>query len=320
MAYKILRPDGTTLLTLADNVVDQSATSLALVGKNWSGYGEFINNNFVRLLSNSASVTSRPPRSPITGQIWYDTGIRRLKVYDNGFKTINGVPFSSITPVTIQTGDLWYDTTNGQLKLYNGLESVTIGPAYPSDAGENGWVIPSENQTVNDEDTDTVQDVLVLKSFGESLAIANGKDSFIATTSTAAVYLPTAFPEPEIVKGITVSGDLRVYGQMTNQGMSSSFNIDNISPFPNDDPTNPSHIDFQNNVIINLLDKMFPPNANLTGLYQHPGLPVGSMCRVAVYKSDGSNQQVRLFRTTGTPGASQWEAWNGIFTLKNIID
>jgi hypothetical protein len=321
MAYKILKSDGTTLITLADSVVDQSATSLALVGKNYSGYGEFLNNNLVRMLSNSASSTSRPPRSPLTGQLWYDTGVKRLKVYDGGFRTINGVPFSSSVPTAILTGDFWYDSTNEQLKLYNGLESVVIGPDYPASAGENGWVIPSDSLTVNDADTDSAQDVLILKSYNQSVAIVNGGPAFETTTGTATEYLPTAYPNPEVVTGLTISNDLRVYGQMSNHGMTAAFNIDNIVPLGNNDVTDPVQIDIQNNLISPFLDKMFPTNAKTTGTYRYPGMPIGSLARVAIWKTDGTSSQVRLFRTVGTVGASFWQAWNlPEFTLKNIID
>jgi hypothetical protein len=316
MAYKILRPDGTTLITLADNVVDQSATSLALVGKNWSGYGEFMNNNFVRLLSNSASTGSKPPRSPITGQIWYDTSVKRLKVYDSGFRTVNGVPFNSTTPTTLLPGDLWYDTSNNQLKLFDGLESVVVGPPYPFSAGENGWVIPNEDSTVDDAETESAQNVLVLKSYGESLAIANSGDAFTATTSTAAIYLPLAYPVPEVVTGITVSGDLRVYGQMTNHGMTTAFNVDHLTPGYSDF-NNPSNVIVQNNKIVDLLNVMLPPNTKSTGTYQYPGLPDGSVSRIAVYRNDGSNQ-VRLFRTAINNSTSTWQAWN-LFAGTNII-
>ncbi len=321
MAYKILRSDGTTLITLADNTVDQSSTSLALVGKNYSGYGEFLNNNFVKILSNSASSTSLPPRSPLTGQLWYDTSIKRLKVYDGGFRTINGVPFSPSVPITILSGDLWFDTVNSQLKLYNGLDSLIIGPTYPSSAGENGLVITSDSATLNDADTDSAQDVLILKSYDESVAVVNGGSAFEATTSTAAIYIPTAYPNPDVVKGITVPYDLRVYGQMSNHAMTAGFNIDEIVPIGNNNVTDPVQIDIQNNLICNFLDKLFPANAKTTGTYRHPGMPLGSLARVAVWKTDGSASQVRLFRTVGTVGSSYWQAWNlPEFTLKNIID
>jgi hypothetical protein len=321
MAYKILKSDGTTLITLADNVVDQSATSLALVGKNYSGYGEFFNNNFVKLLSNSASSTSRPPRSPLTGQLWYDTAIKRLKIYDGGFRAVNGVPFSRQVPATLIPGDLWYDVTNNQLKLYDGLVSVIIGPSYPATAGENGLLIPTESVTVNDVDTNSAQDVLILRSYDESVAIINGGPAFETTTSTAATYLPTAYPNPDVVTGLTIPNDLRVYGQMSNHAMTAGFNIDEIVPLGNSDVTDPAQIDNQNSLISNFLDKMFPATPKTTGTYRHPGMPLGSLARVAVWKTNGTSSQVRLFRTVGTVESSNWQAWNlPEFALKNIIN
>jgi len=73
MAYTISNTDGTTLVTLGDRTIDRTTTSLTLVGKNYSGYGEFINNNFIKLSANSASSSSSPPRTPLKGQLWYDT-------------------------------------------------------------------------------------------------------------------------------------------------------------------------------------------------------------------------------------------------------
>ena len=58
MAYTILNTDGTTLLLLADGTVDQSATSLALVGRNVNSYGQYLNNDLVKILANSANTSS----------------------------------------------------------------------------------------------------------------------------------------------------------------------------------------------------------------------------------------------------------------------
>jgi hypothetical protein len=153
------------------------------------------------------------------------------------------------------------------------------------------------------------------------VAIVNGGPAFETTTGTATEYLPTAYPNPEVVTGLTISNDLRVYGQMSNHGMTAAFNIDNIVPLGNNDVTDPVQIDIQNNLISPFLDKMFPTNAKTTGTYRYPGMPIGSLARVAIWKTDGTSSQVRLFRTVGTVGASFWQAWNlPEFTLKNIID
>ena len=49
MAYTINRTDGTAIATITDGTVDNS-TSLTLFGKSYSGFGEGLNENLVKLL------------------------------------------------------------------------------------------------------------------------------------------------------------------------------------------------------------------------------------------------------------------------------
>ena len=78
MAYTIVKSDGTVLTTIADGTINTSSTSLGLPGRNYAGYGETIDTNFVHLTENFASTT--PPTNPLKGQIWYDTTNSVLKV------------------------------------------------------------------------------------------------------------------------------------------------------------------------------------------------------------------------------------------------
>ena len=48
MAYTINKFDGTLLSTVDDGTIDQT-TSLRFVGKNYAGYGEIQNENFLHL-------------------------------------------------------------------------------------------------------------------------------------------------------------------------------------------------------------------------------------------------------------------------------
>ena len=61
----------------ADGTID-STTDLKLIGKNYAGYGEVQNENFVFLLENFAN--ANPPARPISGQLWFDTTEVKLKV------------------------------------------------------------------------------------------------------------------------------------------------------------------------------------------------------------------------------------------------
>ena len=62
MAYTINKTDGTVVATITDGTIDNT-TSLTLFGKSYSGFGEFLNEDLVKLLENSAS-SSAPTARP----------------------------------------------------------------------------------------------------------------------------------------------------------------------------------------------------------------------------------------------------------------
>src|ERR1700691_1871907 len=98
MSYTIKLTNGTILVTLADQTTDDVSTSLTLVGKNVNSYGTFINDNFVKLLENSAFSTS--PTSPLVGQLWFSTIDQRMYFYNNSqqFKPLGGALVSATQP------------------------------------------------------------------------------------------------------------------------------------------------------------------------------------------------------------------------------
>ena len=71
MAYTIVKSDGTTLTTIANGTINTSSTSISLPGRNYAGYGEYLDTNFVHMLENFAD--SSVPANPIRGQLWYNT-------------------------------------------------------------------------------------------------------------------------------------------------------------------------------------------------------------------------------------------------------
>ena len=130
MAYTINTYNTNQLTVVQDGTIDQT-TDIKLVGKNYAGYGEIQNENFVFLLENFAG-GNQPPRA-ITGQIWFDTVNSKLKFYDSTkWRTTGGAEISATAPAGLATGDFWWDTTNEQLKVYNGTDYVLVGP---QDAG-----------------------------------------------------------------------------------------------------------------------------------------------------------------------------------------
>ena len=81
MAYTVSTTSGSSV-TVADGVLDTTNYSLALVGKNVSGYGQYFVQNSIRHLENFASSTAPSPTNKLTGQLWYDTASSQMRVYN----------------------------------------------------------------------------------------------------------------------------------------------------------------------------------------------------------------------------------------------
>jgi hypothetical protein len=149
MAYTINLTNGTILTTVADGTVNSTASSMTLIGKNYAGYGDFLNENFIHLLENSANSSS--PTTPLSGQLWWDSA-GNLKVYTGSiWKTLSTVTSSNSAPTSSVTGSSWWDTFNQQLNVYNGSSWVLIGPAYTSSTGQSGTIVG----TIIDSDTNS---------------------------------------------------------------------------------------------------------------------------------------------------------------------
>lgn len=133
MAYLINKFNGEQLVILQDGTTDTS-TSLTLVGRNSVGYGEIQNENFVFLLENFANQS--PPNRPISGQIWYDSSNKILKVYNgNSWKNTGSAEISQTAPESPSLGSLWLKTTDNTLNVYDGIEWQFIGPDGLEDFG-----------------------------------------------------------------------------------------------------------------------------------------------------------------------------------------
>lgn len=133
MAYEVNKFNGVFLTSVADGTID-TTTDLRFIGKNYAGYGEVQNENFLHLLENFANTTA-PPKS-ITGQIWFDTSTKKLKFYDGArFKVASGAEASATAPSGLAVGDFWWDTGAKQLYAYTGTEFTLVGPIASPDLG-----------------------------------------------------------------------------------------------------------------------------------------------------------------------------------------
>jgi hypothetical protein len=125
MAYIINKFSGEQLVVLEDGTLDTS-TSLGLLGRNYTGYGEVQNENFVFLLENFAN--EDPPSRPLTGQAWYNTTIGSLNVYNGTAWTPVGSATTSNTAPPGFDGALWYKDTTDQLFIFDSGFWKLIGP------------------------------------------------------------------------------------------------------------------------------------------------------------------------------------------------
>lgn len=148
MAYQINKTDGTIVSTVADGQIDNISTDITLIGKNFSGFGEVLNENFIKILENFANVTA--PTAPIKGQIWFDSTESKLKVYSGtAFVPVSSATIANSQPTTLGVGDLWFNDTAKQLYFFDGTSTILLGPAYSDAQGTSGLIVSSILDTLN---------------------------------------------------------------------------------------------------------------------------------------------------------------------------
>lgn len=195
MAYTINLTDGTVFATIADGTINTSS-SMILVGKNYAGYGEFLDENFVHLLENGANTTA--PAAPLTGQLWWDKANNVMKVYNGTtFKVISASTASATAPTSNVAGDLWYDTVNQQLKVYSGSAWILVGPASTSGQGESGAIVTT--LTDNGSNNHVVIEFLI-------------QGSVVATLSKDTTFTPV----PSISGFSTISPGIQLSSTISN--------------------------------------------------------------------------------------------------------
>ena len=92
MSYTINLTNGNVFAVIPDGTIN-STSSMTLIGKNYAGYGQFLDDNFIHLLECGANGTA--PTNPLTGQLWFNTTSGVLQVYNGtGFKSLGGATAS----------------------------------------------------------------------------------------------------------------------------------------------------------------------------------------------------------------------------------
>lgn len=200
MSYTINKTDGTLLTDLIDGTLDIDTTDLVLVGRNYKGFGEFINENFVKLLENFSNTNA--PVNPLRGQLWYDTSEDKLKVFDGEqFQSAAGSFVTSQNPNGPESGDTWFKTDDKQFYLWDGNEWVLIGPQYNRQQGPSGVFA----ETVQDRNLNskTVLKILI----NDILQAVISQEQFIPNDIPGNIIpglITSANPTGTIFKGVNI--------------------------------------------------------------------------------------------------------------------
>ena len=162
MPYIVNTYNGQQIALVPDGTIDQT-TDIKLIGRNYAGFGEILNENLVHLLESFAGAT-QPPK-PVAGQVWFDSANKVLKFYDGSQYRIAGGAETGITaPTGLAKGDFWWETQGEQLYVYNGEDFILIGPESAGGEGVSQVGIRILKDTLGNDRTViafTVQDQVI---------------------------------------------------------------------------------------------------------------------------------------------------------------
>jgi microcystin-dependent protein len=160
-----------TPITVFDNT-SSTDTSVVFPGRNVTGYGQIIAENFLHLLENFASAI--PPVNPVEGQLWYSTADEVLYIWDlTNWKAASNIQRSGAEPPasSSRNGELWVDTVSQQLYIFSGSRWILVGPNF-STGLRSGPIVES----ITDADNNS-KVVLIFYVDDTPVAIIS-KDSF----------------------------------------------------------------------------------------------------------------------------------------------
>jgi len=215
MAYAINTTDGQVLIQILDGTADGpsinpgiNSADVDLFGKNYPLYGEFLNENFIKLLQNFANST--PPSKPLRGELWYDTTLGKLKIYTGStFVPVNPVFVSNTAPTISLTGSQWWDQTNRQLSIHNGTDWTLVGPSYKYPDGKSGAIVETVADTLGGTHT-----VTKFYNQGQVSAINSYDPAF--TISPANPITGFSQISPGITLATGVAKEFQIVGSATN--------------------------------------------------------------------------------------------------------
>jgi len=180
MTYILNKTNGSIVATVRDGSIDQS-TDLIFVGKNYAGYGEIVNENLLKLLENFSSKTS--PARAISGQLWYDSANRKLKIYDGTrFKTFSTTETSTTQPKDLKPGDFWFNNAEEAVYVKTSTGFTLVGPSAGGAAFSLSTVLDSSL---------TKRYVIKMSINGNVVSLVSNEE--FTLSSTDPLYGPSSF-------------------------------------------------------------------------------------------------------------------------------
>lgn len=306
MSYTILKSNGEQLTQVVDGQIDQTTTDITLIGKNAASYGTFFNENLVHILENFANTSS--PTNPIIGQLWYDTGTGRLKVYDGSlFRVSGGALVSRTIPSSIATGDLWVDSANQQLYFNDGTANILAGPIFTQAQGLTGFQTGEIVDTISITHTvlylflkKTLMGIFSLEEFTPRSPISGFSGSIkIGFNASNIAGLTFQVPAKSAGALIDASGNLKTAENFLNTGdvvgnMTTTNKLVIANP-------NPLVLGAAQNTTIEVDTSKFSLNSKIIGQNFIVQVNAGNGLVPAMF-INSSTQQVGLF--TSTPVAT----------------
>lgn len=200
MAYIVNKYNGEELVVLQDGTLDTS-TSIGLLGKNYVGYGEVQNENFVFLMENFAGIN--PPARPISGQTWYDSSNKKLNAYDGtNWISVGAAEATDTAPPNPAVGALWLKTTTKQLYIFTSDGWTLIAPEGSDGFGQ------TKIKSVILRDLNSVNHIVLI-------AYVNGVPQYIIASETFTINpLDQISGFDDLIPGINLKNNSAVSGNL----------------------------------------------------------------------------------------------------------
>ena len=213
MAYTLYKTNGVKLTTVEDGSLNLT-TDLQLVGKNYAGYGQVVNENLVKLLENFSNTAA--PTKPLVGQIWYDSLNKKIRYYTGvQWNQLPAITISTTAPSTLSNGEFWFNSSTKKLWLKHEDSLVAISGTTSATSSAGGSSVTAGSGIGTSQvlsSINVVYDVIKL-AVGDTVPAIISPYSFKVNTT-----------DPIVSQFSTVTNGITLLGANPATGVSSNNN------------------------------------------------------------------------------------------------